>query len=197
LINELIAKGVLYSPYIIEAFKYIDRAGFVSNSLLGDIYGDYPLQIGYGQTISQPSTVAMMLEMLQPQEGEKILDIGSGSGWTTSLLAFIVKQKGFVTGVERVEELVEIGKKNLAKYNFSNAKIIQNSDALGVQDEKFDRILVSAAADELPYELLKQLKQNGKLIIPIKNFIYEVTKLNNEQIKIVKHYGFSFVPLIY
>ena len=197
LINELILKGALHTSSIIEAFKHIDRANFVSTPLFGDIYGDYPLQIGHGQTISQPSTVAMMLEMLEPKEGEKILDIGSGSGWTTALLAFIVKKNGFVTGVERVENLVELGQENLAKYSFSNAKIIQANDTLGIPGEKFDRILVSAAADELPYKLLQQLKTNGKLVIPIQDFIYEITKLNDEKIKTVKHYGFAFVPLIY
>ncbi len=197
LIDELILKGALRSSEIIEAFRHVDRADFVSNPWFGDVYGDYPLEIGDGQTISQPSTVAMMLEMLEPKEGAYVLDIGSGSGWTTALLAFIVKQNGFVTGVERVETLVHTGQKNLAKYNFSNAKIIQANKILGIPGEKFDKILVSAAAEQLPYELLQQLKVHGKMVIPIQDYVCEITKLNDEQIETIRHYGFAFVPLIY
>ncbi len=87
LINDLIHSKALYSDNIIEAFRNVDRADFVLNKNDSTIYGDFPLSIGYQQTISQPTTVAMMLEMLEPRMGDKILDIGSGSGWTTALLA--------------------------------------------------------------------------------------------------------------
>ncbi len=197
LINHLINKGALKSSNIIEAFRHIDRADFVLDPTVSDVYEDYPLQIGYQQTISQPTTVAMMLEMLSPKEGEKILDIGSGSGWTTALLSFIIKDKGFVTGVERVSSLVEFGNNNLKKYRLKNAKIIQAGDKLGVVGEKFDRILVSAAADRLPLELTEQLNIGGKLVIPIKNSIYEITKLEDGKLDIFEHYGFRFVPLIF
>ena len=197
LINHLISSGALHSGNIIESFKNIDRINFISDSTIISAYKDYPLQIGYNQTISQPTTVAMMMEMLNPYKGQKILDIGSGSGWTTALLSFIVKEKGFVTGIERVKELVEFGNNNLKKYKFKNSKIIQARNKLGIPNEKFDRILVSAAADKLPYELIKQLKINGKLVIPVKNSIYEITKKENNELKTIEHYGFRFVPLIY
>lgn len=196
LINHLINTGSLSSKNIIEAFKNIDRADFVSEPIFGDIYGDYPLQIGYGQTISQPTTVAMMLEMLQPKRGQKILDIGSGSGWTTALLSFIVGDKGSVTGVEIVSELVKFGRKNLKKYGFQHAKIIQATDELGIVDEQFDRILVSASAKEFPKELSKQLRVGGKLVIPVGNSIYEITKKESGELENIEHYGFVFVPLI-
>lgn len=99
-----------------------------------------------------------MLEMLWVHKGHKVLDIGSGSGWTTALLSFIVGENGFVTGVERVEELVKIGADNLKKFGFKNSKIIQAKDELGLSGEKFDRILVSAAAQRFPKELALQLK---------------------------------------
>lgn len=175
----------------------MDRADFVRDSAAPDIYEDYPLQIGHGQTISQPRTVAMMMEMLSPKEGEKILDIGSGSGWTTALLAFIAGESGSVTGVERVSELVKFGNSNLAKYNFNNAKIIQAKAKLGIVGEEFDRILVSAAANEFPFELTAQLKIGGKLVIPVRDSVYEIKKNEDGKLEAKEHYGFSFVPLIF
>ena len=197
LVNHLLNIGALYSSNITDAFINIDRVDFVADPTAPDVYADYPLEIGDGQTISQPTTVAMMLEMLEPYNGQKILDIGSGSGWTTALLSFIVGDEGCVTGVERVESLVHFGSKNLKKYGFRNAKIIQAKDGLGIVGEEFDRILVSAAADDFPTELIKQLSIGGKLIIPVNNSIFEIRKKENGEMESVEHYGFIFVPLIY
>jgi len=115
LIKHLIARNVLKTKAIIDAFQAVDRIDFVPLKYLDEAYGDYPLPIGYGQTISQPFTVAFMLELLQPQKGDKILDVGSGSGWTTALLAHIVQEEGSVRGIELIPELVAFGKKNLNK----------------------------------------------------------------------------------
>jgi protein-L-isoaspartate(D-aspartate) O-methyltransferase len=196
MVDYLADIGALRSKNIIEAFRKVDRADFVADPNALNIYEDHPLGIGFGQTISQPRTVAMMMEMLSPKVGEKILDIGSGSGWTTALLACIVGESGSVIGVERVEELVKFGSSNLKKYAFKNAKIIQAKDKLGVEGEKFDRILASAAADEFPYELSEQLNIGGKIVIPVQNSIYEMAKNENKELEGVEHYGFSFVPLI-
>ena len=196
LIQHLINSGVMHSKNIIEAFKNIDRIDFVLDPNVSDIYEDYPLQIGYKQTISQPTTVAMMLEMLEPKDGQKILDIGSGSGWTTALLSFIVGDSGSVLGIERITELVRFGNSNLKKYQFKNTTIIQAREKLGIVGEKFDRILVSASAKEFPIELTRQLKVGGKLVIPVGNTIYEVTKKENDELDSIEHYGFTFVPLI-
>lgn len=197
LVNYLINIGSLSTNNIIEAFFYVDRADFVLDAKALDIYEDYPLSIGYGQTISQPRTVAMMLELLSPKEGEKILDIGSGSGWTTALLGFIAGESGSVIGIERISELVKFGSGNLNKYNFKNAKIIQAEDELGIAGEKFDRILVSAAANEFPYKLIDQLKIGAKLVIPVQNSVIEVIKGENGKFETNEHYGFTFVPLVY
>ncbi|MEA2092001.1 MAG: protein-L-isoaspartate O-methyltransferase [Campylobacterota bacterium] len=197
LVNHLINRDALKSSNIIDAFSNIDRVDFVYDSSVSDVYADYPLQIGYAQTISQPTTVAMMLEMLSPKKGQKILDIGSGSGWTTALLSFIVGERGSVVGVERVKELVKFGSRNLKKYRLKNSRIIQASDELGIPDEKFDRILVSAAADEFPSRLTRQLKVGGKLVIPVGSSIYEITKKEDGELKVIEHYGFTFVPLIF
>ena len=155
LVDHLINTGALSSSNRTDAFAHVDMVDFVDDPTYPDVYGDYPLPIGHGQTISQPTTVAMMLEMLQPHKGQKILDIGSGSGCTTALLSFIVEDEGSVTGLERLSSLVEFGSRNSPKSGFTNSTIIPAGYALGIPGEKFDRILVSAAADEFPQELTK------------------------------------------
>jgi len=112
LVDAMILSDRLEDPQIIDAFRVVDRKYFVPDSFTEHIYVDAPLPIGNNQTISQPSTVAFMLEQLKAGEGDKVLDIGSGSGWTTALLCQIVGEKGSVTGLERMDELVEQGKKN-------------------------------------------------------------------------------------
>lgn len=196
LVDHLIDTKSLYSKQIIDAFLNVDRIDFIP-SYTNEVYYDTPLPIGEFQTISQPTTVAIMLEMLSPKKGESILDIGSGSAWTTALLSYIVKDEGSVTGLERIDSLVKLGRKNLQKYNFKNAEILKASDKLGIEGKKFDKILVSAAAEKIPYELTDQLKPGGKLVIPVRSSIYEITKEENDKLKTIEHYGFVFVPLIY
>jgi protein-L-isoaspartate(D-aspartate) O-methyltransferase len=197
LVDDMIFSNMLKSPQIIDAFREIDRKYFVPDSFSDHIYIDAPLPIGNNQTISQPSTVAFMLEHLEPQEGDKVLDIGSGSGWTTALLCHIVGEKGSVTGVERVGDLVEQGQDNLSQFDFNHGCIKKAGEKLGLPGEQFDRILVSAAADEIPEELFTQLKIGGTLVIPVENSIYKFTKISEEEIKTEEFYGFIFVPLIY
>ena len=197
LVDDMIFSNMLKSPQIIDAFREIDRKYFVPDSFSDHIYIDAPLPIGNNQTISQPSTVAFMLEHLEPQEGDTVLDIGSGSGWTTALLCQIVGEEGSVTGIERVGALVEQGRENLSKFNFNHCRIKQAGEKLGLPGEQFDRILVSASADEIPEELFSQLKIGGILVIPVENSIYKFKKVSEEDIKIEEFYGFVFVPLIY
>ena len=198
LIESMIQKGVLRTPRIIETFRQVDRALFVPPELRAYTYEDRPLPIGEGQTISQPSTVAFMLELLQPKEGEEILDIGSGSGWTTALLCSIVGKSGKVIGLERIDELVRFGKDNFGKLfgNRDNCSIEKAGEFLGIPGKQFDAILVSAAADHLPVELIEQLKVGGRLVVPVNNSIYLIEKLDNNKIKKQEFFGFSFVPLI-
>lgn len=193
LIESLVMSGVLKSPRIIEAFETVDRIDFVPHELHSMAYDDRPLPIGSAQTISQPYTVAFMLELLQPKLSDRVLDVGSGSGWTTALLASISKH---VDAVERVEELVEFSKKNLAKYPFNNIKVHQAKKTLGLIGKSFDKILVSCAADELPKVLLQQLSAGGIMVIPIRNSIVKVVKSSAGEVQIQEYPGFVFVPLI-
>lgn len=197
LINHLIASNVLYSPLLIEAFNKCDRIFFVPERMLGEAYGDYPIQIGGGQTISQPTTVAIMLELLNPLLGQKILDIGSGSGWTTALLATTVGKDGFIEGMERIPSLVEYGRRSLEKVHIKNASIsLASPDILGNPGRYYDCILVSASAPKLPTALLDQLKLKGVMVIPIGNSIWCISKQEDGTIDASEFPGFIFVPLI-
>ncbi|HIQ28612.1 MAG TPA: protein-L-isoaspartate O-methyltransferase [Sulfurovum sp.] len=198
LINTMIVSGVLKTTQIIDAFEKLDRKYFVPASLEKYVYEDVPLSIGNNQTISQPSTVAFMLEQLEVQKGHHVLDIGSGSGWTTALLCDIVGEEGSVIGLERVDALLSLGKVNLAKCNFKNPCHIEKAgDRLGMPNKQFDRILVSASAEEIPEELFKQLVPGGILIIPIKDAIYRFKKRSEFEVTHEMFYGFRFVPLVY
>jgi protein-L-isoaspartate(D-aspartate) O-methyltransferase len=190
--------GVVRTRLVYKAFVGVDRREFVPEEYRDMAYVDEALPIGHGQTISQPYTVAFMLELLKPQPGQKILDVGSGSGWTTALLAHVVGAKGAIFGVELVPELVEYGKRNLKKFSFPWATIQQaKPKAFGLPEHApYDRILVSAAATEVPGELLKQLHAPGRLVIPIGSAIMLFDKDKNGNVQQQRHEGFVFVPLL-
>jgi len=197
LIQHLIKKGVLKTKHIIEAFQKIDRKNFILDTYINDCYADRPLPILGDQTISQPTTVAIMLELLQPQKGNKILDVGTGSGWTTALLSYIVGDAGDVSGVELQNELVQYGQDNLKKYSFPHASITKAEATLGlIKHAPFNKILVSAASNDVPDELINQLKNNGTMVIPVKNDMVVIFKNSKGHIHTQKIWGFSFVPLI-
>lgn len=196
LVKYLIAQHRLASPDIIAAFQAIDRQDFIPDNQKEWAYQDQALPIGYGATISQPSTVAFMLEKLGPAVGDKILDIGAGSGWTTALLAHIVGLHGSVSGVELMSPLVKFGNNNLHLYNLPQAHIEQAVEEIGLPTQgPFDKILVSASAKNIPHELLSQLQVGGILVIPIQKAIWQVKKLSGATTDIRKYPGFVFVSL--
>ena len=204
LIENLINNRVLKTERIIRAFKKIKRIDFLQDNLKFLAELDKPLPIGCGQTISQPSVVAFMLELLSPKQGEKVLDIGSGSGWTTALLAEIVSQnneQGRVFSIEIIPEILKFGKKNTEKYNFVKKGIVEfvcADGAKGYPDQaNFDKILVSASAQKIPLSLKQQLKINGKLVCPVKNSIFLIEKDKEKSFKEVEYPGFIFVPLVH
>lgn len=199
LIANLIASGYLKTPAIIQAFQKVDRADFVLPEYKALAYEDHPLHIGFNQTISQPLTVALMLEWLEPRKGQKILDIGCGSGWTTALLAEIVGKKGKVIGVERIPKLAEFAKSNIAKYPLlqRTSTVVHEDGAKGYgKAAPFDRILASASAGEIPMAWKEQLKVGGRIVAPVKDSVFVIDKISANEYRTEEHWGFAFVPLI-
>lgn len=184
------------SDIIQQAMLATPRELFVRDDMRDFVDEDRPLPIGYGQTISQPTTVRRMLKWLDPQTGDKILDVGSGSGWTTAILSKITGPSGHVYAVELVPELLEFGRENCARAGMQNVSFHQAGSRLGHQPEApYDRILVSASGSEIPQDLLDQLKPGGKIVIPVGESIFEITK-NETDLDIAEHPGYIFVPLL-
>lgn len=200
LVNELIRTGYLKSDPVIDAFAAISRVEFVPDDLVGAADMNIPLPIGHGQTISQPLTVAFMLELLDPCKGNRILDVGSGSGWTTALLSHIVGKSGHVTAVEIIKDLCKQGEKNVEKFGFVSDGIssFHCADASKgyAPDAPYDRILVSAACENVPESLKTQLKVGGKMVIPVHSSIWYLEKREDGTFQEEKFGGFSFVPLV-
>jgi protein-L-isoaspartate(D-aspartate) O-methyltransferase len=194
--------GKVTNPAILEAFKSIRREDFVPPDVKPLASLDEALCIGYNQTISQPLTVGFMLELLESKQGNRILDIGAGSGWTCALLSHIVGKEGRVVGLEIIPELAELGKKNVAKYSFIEkgiAKYICQDATNGYPPEApYDGILVSASLSkkELPRAWREQLKVEGRVVVPIQESIWVFTKKSETEFKEQEYPGFAFVPFI-
>src|SRR6266576_291684 len=143
---------------VAKAFNIVKRSDFLPPDQIGTVDLDDPLPIGFGQTNSQPTTVRLMLEWLEVEPSNKILDVGSGSGWTSALLAYLTGPKGKVYAVEIVPELVNFGRENAEEAGFDNIEFHQAGKGYGLpRFGPYDRILVSAEANELPQELVEQL----------------------------------------
>lgn len=200
LVEILIRNGYLKSPQVIRAFNEITRADFVPKEFEQEAEVDIPLPIGFGQTISQPTTVAIMFELLDAQAGQRVLDIGSGSGYTSALLGNIVGTNGKVAAIEYLPELHEMTKTNIEKFGLVSAGVVEcvlgdgNEGYASLQP--YDRILVSAAPDDIPQALKTQLAVGGKMVIPIHNHLCYIEKRGENDFYREEFPGFSFVPLV-
>ena len=181
------------------AFAAVDRAGFLRSRHRAGADIDEPLAIGLGQTNSQPRTVRAMLQLLEVETGHRVLDVGSGSGWTTALLARLVGPSGSVLGVELEPDLAAWGAENLGRQDASWASIRPaDPDVLGAPAEApFDRVLVSAAARELPDDLVGQLTDDGVMVVPVNATMTRVRRTGPDRadVDITTHGSYSFVPL--
>ncbi|MEK6855397.1 MAG: protein-L-isoaspartate O-methyltransferase [Nanoarchaeota archaeon] len=189
LIISLKNKGL--SRKILSAFSKVPRENFIPENSRKFAYYDDALPLEKGATISQPSTIAFMLELLELKKGQKILEIGSGSGYVLALLSEITK--GEIYGIEIISSLAKNSEQTLSKYK--NIKIYNKNGSQGLKEKApFDRILISAESRELPESLYAQLKDQGIIVAPINNSIFKIKKQNNS-IKKQEFPGFVFVPL--
>jgi protein-L-isoaspartate(D-aspartate) O-methyltransferase len=188
-------KNQKFPKKIIKAFEKVEREDFIPKKEKLSAYEDIPLPIGFGQTISQPYTIAFMLTLLNIKDRQIILEVGSGSGYVLALLSKLCPS-GKIFGIERIKELAERSKKVLDKMKIKNIQTLNADGSRGLKKQApFDRILVSASSNELPQNLINQLKVNGILVAPVRNSIVMVKKQSNEN-KITEYPGFVFVPLI-
>jgi protein-L-isoaspartate(D-aspartate) O-methyltransferase len=186
-------KGKNFSESVIHAFEKVKREDFVPEHLIAYAYEDVALPVMEGSTLSQPSTTAFMLTLLDARDGQKVLEIGSGSGYVLALLAEINKS-GKVFGIEILRELA-INSRNYLNNN-ANVEVIMRNGFEGLTEfAPFDKILVSASCPEIPRHLLSQLKDEGVLVAAVKQSIFQITKSAGETTE--KEFpGFVFVPLV-
>lgn len=194
--QQIIARGIS-DPLVIKAMKKVPRHLFVDEGLRYRAYDDYPLPISYGQTISQPYIVALMTEALKLKGKEKVLEIGTGSGYQSAVLAEIVDT---VYSVERIPGLAKKSRELLDTLGYHNVIIKVGDGTYGWKDKApFDGILVTAAAPSIPEPLLEQLKDGGRLIIPVGDVFSQDLVLvvrEGNRFKKSSYGGVRFVKLI-
>ena len=202
LIERLIRWGYLNKPEVIKAFREVPRHEFVPENIRDYSYADQPLSIGYGQTISAPSMVAIMMESLDLAPGQRVLEVGSGSGYNVALIAEIVGQEGKVVTIERIDKLVRFADTNLKKTGYGWVQVATGDGTCGHErGAPWDRILVTACAPEIPEPLIAQLKTGGKLGAPVgKHYTFQTwvvaEKRGEKEVKTHEYGGCSFVPLV-
>ncbi len=194
--NQLASRNIR-DPNVLKAMGEIPRHAFVPPGLQQEAYDDNPLPIGEGQTISQPYIVALMTEMLELGGSEKVLEIGTGSGYQTAILCSLAKE---VFSIERTPSLSKMAERILSDLGFENVKIVEGDGTEGWQENApYDAIIVTAGAPKIPVALVDQLADRGRLVIPVGNryaqVLNKVTKIGGET-RIEEGAGCRFVDLI-
>jgi len=165
MVTEQISKRGIKHAHTLDAMRKVERHLFVPPAYMRMAYDDGPMPIGYGQTISQPYIVAYMTEIIKPKSGDKILEIGTGSGYQAAILAEIVDK---VYTIEIVSELANAASERLQKLGYDNVEVISGDGYYGLEEEApFDAIVVTAASEHIPPSLTQQLKDGGKMVIPV------------------------------
>ena len=199
LLQSLKKRGI--PENVIDAFSKVDREDFVPRELQKMAYEDSPLPISKGQTTSQPYTIAFMLAHLDVKKGQKVLEIGSGSGYALAIMAELIGSKGRAFGIERIPELERRSKKSLADYR--NVNVYNRNGINGLEEfAPFDRIMISAALREIPEKIMGQLKNKGLLVAPkgsrFDHEIFVIQRKSGKEFEVKQRIpGFVFVPFIY
>ena len=194
--EQLIPRGIR-DERVLSTFYKVEREKFVPPELQKSAYEDFPLSIGEGQTISQPYMVASMTQSLELKEDNKILEIGTGSGYQTAILAELSKM---VYSIERIKTLAEKAKKILKELGYTNVKILVGDGTMGWKEfSPYDRILVTAGAKEIPLPLINQLKEEGVMVVPVGDVYSQQLKIVRKEKNGIKSKTLEsciFVPLI-
>ena len=200
LLNYWKSSGVIKDKELLKAFKTVPREKFIRESYLSEAYGDYPLPIGHGQTISQPTTVMMMTQALELKTGDKVLEVGAGSGYQAAIIAKVIGAKGKVITTEIISELVLFARENLEKADIKNVEVICWDGSKGYEKQApYDKIIVTAACPKIPKPLIEQLKENGIIVAPVGSLFFGQNMIKAKKVKgelIQESLGqFVFVPL--
>jgi len=202
LVENLQRCGHISRPEVVEAMKAVRRHLFVPERTREDAYADHPLEIGEGQTISAPHMVGIMIEQLDLCRGQKVLEVGGGSGYHAAVTAHIVGPSGHVYTVERLASLAERAKRNIEEAGYSAVvTVVVGDGSLGLLEHApYDRIFVACAAPEVPAPLVEQLIDGGKMLVPVgtAHFGQDLIAVEKRNGKAVKSDlgGCIFVPLI-
>jgi protein-L-isoaspartate(D-aspartate) O-methyltransferase len=194
--DQLIPRGIK-NQRVLDAFYKVQRHRFVPEEIRNSAYSDFPVPIGRGQTISQPYIVALMTEYLDLSGQEKVLEIGTGSGYQTAILAELTKE---IYSIERFEELSKNAWAILNEFGYTNVSLKVDDGTLGwPESAPFDRIIITAASPRIPLPLTEQLKENGKFILPLGENTTQILTLvekKNNKFEYTNLCGCVFVPLV-
>lgn len=207
LIKELTTLGYLKVSSVYDAFTHVDRIHFISGEAKQDAHHNLPIAINDTEVTSQPVIVAFLLELLEAKTGEKILEIGTGSGWQTALLAHIVAKKskqiatvGSVISIERLPTLAEEAIKHIEQYHFISdgiVKIIVGDGSGGHEGEApYDKIISSVRCESIPKKWKEQLRIGGRIVAPVRESIVVIDKRGPELFSKRQYFGYSFSPII-
>lgn len=192
--------GTITDERLLKAFQEVPRELFITKGFEEQAYVDHPLPIGHKQTISQPTTVMLMTQALELKEGQKVLEIGAGSGWQAAIIGKIVGSKGKVITTEIIPELAKFAKGNIKKAKIKNVDVINYDGSQGYKKEApFHRIIVTAACPKIPSPLIEQLDEDGILVAPVGSLVFgqDMVKLIKTKSGMKKESlgSFVFVPL--
>jgi len=172
--TQIKARGVK-DPRVLSALLKVERHRFIPKEYLNSAYSDQPLPIGEGQTISQPYIVALMTELLELKGNEKVLEIGTGSGYQAAILGELAKE---VYTIEIVESLASSARKRLSELAYQNIEVKAGDGYLGWPEvAPFDAIIITAAPDHIPKPLIEQLKEGGRMVVPVGTYTQELKKI--------------------